>query len=363
MNKKAKQSFICIAAGGSGGHVMPAVSVAHEFLKSGYKIMILTDQRARHYWPQILHGFTHIFSAGNIRKKKLKDKIVAFFQLTKGFLQVFQTLKKKRPDVMIAFGGYPTLIPLIWAYLFRIPITLVELDQRIGIINRIFRKCAHLRLSAHSIKSDPPFQRVGLPVRPQIDQLANLEYQIFQLHSKIQILITGGSQAARCFAFIIPRAVALLPLKLRQRLLVFHQSPSSHIDEVQALYKKAGIECSVRPFFSDIDKLLVSSHLIICRSGASTLAELAIAKRPAILVPYPHASENHQYLNALPYAKAGAAWIIEEKDFTTTKLAYILNDILTNHEQLVEASKKMEDFAEPHAAQKLVQSVIKFMKG
>lgn len=358
---KSKKPLICLTAGGSGGHVMPAVALAQEIMKLGHPVLIITDQRAYHYWPHILHNFIEVLPTTNIRKSGIFYKITSLFLFLKSFFISLQILYKHNPSVVVGFGGYPTLMPLLASLITRKVIALFELDSRVGIVNQLFTRFTKVRLSAQNL-STPLFTCMGLPVRKSIDDLSAETYHPPISGGIFCLLIVGGSQGARIFSKIIPEALQLLPVAVRDCLEVSHQVHANDLETVKSTYKISGIHCKVQTFFSEMDKELLQAHLVISRSGASTLAELSLAKRPPILIPYPHAAENHQLRNAQPYVEHKAAWLIEEKDFTPYRLAELVLNLMENPNKLEYASSQMAKLAKTHAAEHTAKTIIKLTK-
>lgn len=356
-NEMLRPLNICLVAGGSGGHVMPAVALSQEILKTNAKLLLLTDPRGQKFWPQALNDFLHVLPCSNMRKSGFIPKIYAFWQFLHSLILSLVVLRRAKPDIVIGFGGYPTAMPLLAAWLMNIDFALFELDRRIGFVNRFFRNRAKLKLSASKL-TDSTFSHIGLPVREDIDGLFTKAYVSPQTSQTIQLLIVGGSQGARIFDEMIPAAIKQLDHHLQKHIHIVQQTSLTHMDTLKRIYHQLGVQASLRNFFPDMSHQLSEAHLVISRSGASTLAELALAKKPAIFIPYPHAAENHQHTNAIPYVESGAAWLLDEKDMSAEKLAYLLKTLLNDDRALIQASEAMAKLAKPRAANQALKIIL-----
>lgn len=361
IRKHPHSPIICLAAGGSGGHVMPAVALAQEILKTHTSLMLLTDPRAEAFWPQSLREFLHVIPCANLRKRGVLQKVFALWQFCKAFFVTWFLFNKMRPSLVVGFGGYPSAMPLLVATLKKIGVVLFELDRRIGFVNRLFMKRARLKLSANKL-SDKTFMHSGLPARHDIDDLYNRDYVAPSFSRSFNLLVFGGSQGAQILNTMMPHALSLISEDLRTRFHVTQQVSPQYAEELKNTYQKLSIACTLRAFFPDMAVQLSQAHLVISRCGASTLAELSLAKKPAILIPFPHAADNHQVSNALPYHKDGAAWMIEEKDITPQSLADLIERLANDDATLMEASTKMASFAKPKAAKQALQEILSAIK-
>lgn len=326
---------IVLAAGGTGGHVFPAVATAEELNRRGFETEIFTDKRGVKYIKT--QKYRVINSAS-------PNGLMALVKLKIGFFQSFFEFIKDRPTAVVGFGGYPSFPPLFAARLLFIRTILHEANSIQGKANRILAKIATANASSFPSTGG---HYVGNPVRSDIQPMP---YPT--IVNKVHLLVTGGSQGARRFAEVVPKAL----LKFADEIKVTHQVPENLVEVVKQEYAAGNIEHEVRSFFDDMPKRLSEAHLLIARSGASTVAELAIAGRPAIFVPLAIAADDHQRINAEDVIKEGGGWMILEKDFTPDSLAALLTEIIPT--KLLPAAENIRRLAKPNAAKELADLVI-----
>ena len=326
---------IVLAAGGTGGHVFPAIATAEELQKQGFDPVLFTDKRGIKYIRT--HNYKVVQSAS-------PNGIKALLKLKIGFLQSLFAFIKNRPYAVVGFGGYPSFPPLLAARLLFIRTVLHEQNSIQGKANRILAKLANV--SASSFPGTGA-NYVGNPVR------ADIKPTIYPLiTSKVNVLITGGSQGAKRFAEVAPKALA----KFADEIRVVHQAPENLVDVVRQEYAAANIEAEVKSFFDDMPQRLETAHLLIARSGASTVAELAMAGRPAIFIPLAIAADDHQRINAEKVVDAGGGWMILEKELTPDTLSSLLTEIIPN--KLAAAAFNIRSLAKPNAAKDLAELII-----
>lgn len=361
---------IAIVAGGTGGHFFPAKSLAIQLRERGYSILFMTDKRIEDpdlaKWKDVQQFV--IFGAG-IAKKSIFTKAKNSIELLKGITQSYKILQEHPVSVIIGFGGYPSIPPLLAARLLnkkkRPVILLHEGNAIIGKANAVLAHIATaIATSFPHVQGIPKkitVKATGLPVRPDITALFPSSYT--EPKKEISLLIWGGSLGAKIFGEIVPHALANLPLELRKKLNVTQQVRQEDIKHVTRLYKKAEIQAMLAPFLTNISSLLKQAHLVIGRAGGSSVAELALAGRPAILVPYPHAANKEQDHNAQTLKKEGSAWVISQNDFSVLKLTELLTDLFNNPKKLSQAaashklvypdaSKSLADLVEYYINQK-----------
>jgi UDP-N-acetylglucosamine--N-acetylmuramyl-(pentapeptide) pyrophosphoryl-undecaprenol N-acetylglucosamine transferase len=267
-------------------------------------------------------------------------------------------LKRLKPSVVVGFGGYPSLPVMMAASLARIPTAVHEQNAVVGRVNRLILP------RVQKIAASFPFARfapaetsrvvfTGNPVRAEAAALKNAGYVSPGPADPVRILIFGGSQGAKALSEIVPAALAKLPDQLRNRLVVTQQCRAEDVDAVEAAYRAAGIRAEVGRFFSDLPRRMAEAHLVIARSGASTLAELTVVGRPAILVPYPHAMDDHQAANAAVLERAGAAWVIRQDMLEAGSLARQLEEIFARPEHLAARAAAARQLGHPDAAMRL----------
>ena len=358
---------IVIAAGGTGGHFFPAEALAAELLARGQRVALMTDARTAQQGAGGLTSsvFAHaerftIKGAGIAGRGPLRAARAAV-ALAAGTLQARRILNMLNATAVVGFGGYPSVAPVLATRLMRRrpAVVLHEQNSVLGRANRFLAPHANLlALSFPDTARLPNSVRTeitGLPVRPGIRALAARGYAAPADH--IHLLILGGSLGARVFSDVVPQALAALPAALRARVAVTQQCRAEDLERVCAAYAQSGIAADLAPFFADIADRLAGAHLVIARAGASTVAELAVAGRPAILVPLPGAIDDHQRGNAQALAGTGGAWMIPQTAFTPDALCARLQDILTDAPALANAANAARRFARDNAAAALADAV------
>lgn len=356
--------LIILSSGGTGGHVFPAQALAEKLLSQGHRLALITDRRGDSYGDSFPGIETRFVQAAGVSGRGPVAKGVALFRLAVGFFQARNLLREMKPDVVVGFGGYPTIPTMLAASRLKIKTVIHEQNAVLGRANRLlaprasriataFKTTAHLR--------DTDLERTvwtGNPVRPEILALRNQPFPALDAESPIRILITGGSQGASVFSKVVPEALASLPDSLRRRIRITQQCRREDISSVRAAYARTETEAVLAPFFDDIPKRLGEAHLVICRAGASTTAELSCAGRPAILVPYPHAIDDHQTVNAARFCDSGGAWMIPDSDFTPKVLSDRLISLFSMRSTLEMAARCAARAGMPEAAERLANLVL-----
>jgi UDP-N-acetylglucosamine--N-acetylmuramyl-(pentapeptide) pyrophosphoryl-undecaprenol N-acetylglucosamine transferase len=259
----------------------------------------------------------------------------------------------------MGFGGYPVFAAGIAAWLSRVPLILHEQNAVLGRANRVLAPLARqLALSFQDTARLSPRAAAravvtGNPIRAAFRTLADVPYPAVSADGDIRVLVLGGSLGARVFGTLLPEALALLPEDLRQRLVLVQQCRAEDLPAVERRYQELGLRFTIAPFLEDVPAQLAAAHLVIARSGASTIAELEAAGRPALLVPYPHAMDDHQTANARQLAARGAAWVMAEGGLTATGLAEGLRELLTTPVTLTAAAAAAKNAASADPAQRL----------
>ena len=355
---------VVLSAGGTGGHVFPAQALAERLTTAGYDITFVTDRRGNSFsdkFPECSE--IRVFAKG-YAGKGLSGKISALFFLGVGTMQCVVRFLIRRPSAVVGFGGYAAFPACLAAIALKIPLILHEQNSVLGGANRFLGKHAALiatsfekvaRLPAHV-----PTVHTGLPLRPDLLALKDLPYPA--LTPPYFLLITGGSQGARIFADVIPEALKRLPEPLKSRLKIAHQCRADDLDRVNAAYKDSGLDVETAAFFKDMPERLKKAHLMICRAGASSIAELEISGRPAIIVPIYVSPDAHQLHNAQTAVDAGGAVLIEEPDFTPENLAKTISGLFDDEKRLITASAALKSLSRPDAADLLAQAVDKTVK-
>jgi len=353
---------IVLATGGTGGHVFPAQALARALVDRGYRLVLITDRRGSAYGGPLGELETHRIRAAGISGRGLAAKISATFQLGLGLLQARRLLKRFRPRAVVGFGGYPSVPTMVAAAQLGCRTVIHEQNAVLGRANRILAPradriaTAFERVAMIQEADDARVVRTGNPVRPEIVAAAR-PYRAPGGGDPIEILVTGGSQGAAIFADIVPAALAALPADQRGRLKVTQQCRENEVESVRRSYAASGIDAELATFITDMPDRLARAHLAICRSGASTVAELAAAGRPAIMIPYPHAIDDHQRENAARLCDAGGGWQLPQSDATAAALRELVASLLANPERLARAAACAARAGAPDAAERLADVV------
>ncbi len=356
--------LIILAAGGTGGHIFPAESLAEELRARGQRVILITDKRFNHFKSGLLSTIERRTIRAGGSGAGLTHKISSVINILLGILRARRILKKFKPYAVIGFGGYPSFPTVYAASHLRIPTYIHEQNSVLGRANRMLAKRANqIATSFPDTQMIEPEDKAkiimtGNPVRASIRALRDIPYPNFQQDGMLHILITGGSQGASVFSEVIPSAIELLPVHLRARLRIDQQCREGELAVARARYKALGVHADLASFFVDIPARLASAHLVIARSGASTLSELAVAGRPAILVPLPNAMDNHQYFNANAFEEIGGGWVMSQDGFTAQALSARLEAFLTVPETLTKAAENCKKLGVADAARKLADVVL-----
>ncbi len=353
---------IVIAAGGTGGHFFPAEALAAELIARGHRIVLMTDVRSGGLSSPTFAGHEqHVLRGAGIAGRGIWHGAKAIGALAAGVVQARGILGRIGAGCVVGFGGYPCVAPILAATSLRHrpSIILQEQNAILGRANRFLAARADvLALGFQDTQRVPAGTKTeftGNPVRPSISALAQAGYIAPGDH--IRLLILGGSLGARVFSDVVPAALGALPDSIRTRLSVVQQTRPEDLERVSAAYTANGIAAELSPFFPDVAARLVASHLVIARAGASTVAELAVAGRPSILVPLPGAIDDHQSVNARALAAAGGARVIPQTRFTSDTLAELLTGLLADSAALAEAAVHARGQARADAASRLADLV------
>lgn len=331
---------IVLNAGGTGGHFFPATALGEELIKLGYQVHLITDKRCEKYLNSEIKFSVKIIdlklNAGNIQ-----SKLISCIKIMFSTLKALIYLVKIRPHIVVSFGGYPTIPAAASAVLLNIPTIIHEQNSFLGKANRFFVKFAKaVALSYVEANSKAkPYKKLvitGDVVRSSIKNLVpkdNFNNPVFR------ILVTGGSQSAKIFSTLIPEAISeLLKLDPNIKLQVTQQASKDVHNDISKIYDNLGVPYKLSDFFHNMEKEYDDAELIICRAGASTIAELSQVGLPAIFIPYPYAADNHQFLNSKVLENMGASWCMEQDLVTSSSLARKIHELSNNREVLRVAS-------------------------
>ncbi|MEH6403046.1 MAG: undecaprenyldiphospho-muramoylpentapeptide beta-N-acetylglucosaminyltransferase [Sneathiella sp.] len=360
------QKHVVLASGGTGGHIFPARALAEELLKRDYCVTLLTDNRGAKY-DRLFPGASVVsIKSGSPSIGGIIGKAKAGLKIIAGTFEAVGILRKLKPVAVVGFGGYPSMPPAAAAGFLKTPLILHEQNAVLGRVNKLLAGTAKsIATSFQDTETSNPdvaqkMVYTGNPVRDEILRLHGQAYKAPQKGGVISLLVLGGSQGAAVFSDVIPRAIAALPLDLQKRLKITQQCRPEDLENVRAHYAQTAAKTDLATFFKNVPELLANCHLAITRSGASTLAELAVAGRPAILVPYKHAMDNHQLKNAQREVAKGAAELILQDDFTVETFMPILKTLLSQPIKLEKMAQAAADLGEVHAAKNLADMVEKF---
>jgi UDP-N-acetylglucosamine--N-acetylmuramyl-(pentapeptide) pyrophosphoryl-undecaprenol N-acetylglucosamine transferase len=321
------QGGVLVAAGGTGGHLFPAEALQAALVKRGISVALATDSRAAGHAGAFPASAVHVIPSATIRGRNPIALAKTGGVLTYGLLRALLKLLSLRPTVVVGFGGYPTIPPVLAACMHGIPTVIHEQNAVMGRANRLLapRVTAIATGFAGVLAADPALSakatHTGNPVRPTVVAAAATPYPSTNEVEPLQILVFGGSQGARVMADIVPQAIERLEPRLQMRLKVVQQARAEDIGRVRQTYARLQVAAEAAAFFADLPARMASSHLIVSRSGASTVAELSAIGRPAILVPLPHALDQDQLANAGVLTAAGGAVRLVQAEFTPDRLA------------------------------------------
>jgi UDP-N-acetylglucosamine--N-acetylmuramyl-(pentapeptide) pyrophosphoryl-undecaprenol N-acetylglucosamine transferase len=351
-----------LAAGGTGGHMIPAHALAEELTRRGHRVALVTDERGARI-PGLFEGVqVHILPAGRLGGGPAGwlKAVRAIFTGRAMALRLYETF---RPSAVIGFGGYPALPALLAARADRIPSLVHEQNAVLGRVNRLMAGRVDAIATAYegvdrlSSSYAAKTHLVGNPVRDEVLALRDQPYPELGEDGVFRLLVTGGSQGAAILSRVVPDGLGMLPEHFRRRLQVTQQCRTEDIEQVRVRYAALGIPADLATYIEDMPAKLGWSHLVIARAGASTIAELTAAGRPAILIPLPSATDDHQSANAREMAKAGGARTIRQDRFTPVELAKQMQKLGLDPEALANAAARARAVGRPNAASDLADLV------
>jgi len=351
------KTFVLVA-GGTGGHLFPAMALAQELVRRGHVVDLMTDHRVESYGADFPARQVHVVPSATPSIRNPLKFGVAGVTILRGIAVAFGKLRQVRPDCVIGFGGYPTFPPFVAANLLGIPGVLHEQNAVMGRANRALGRFADvLAMSFGKTKfaDELNLEKIvtGNPVRDRVRAVSGAPYPELTATSPIRLVVFGGSQGAKALSDIVPDAIALLPEALRQRLVLVQQCRADDLDRVAEIYRQGKVNVELATFFSDLPERIAASHLVIGRSGASTIAELCVLGRPSILVPLPGSIDADQRNNALVVEAAGAGWVAEQATLSPQSLVTRLTTLLADPAALGRAAAAARSLGQPRAVEKL----------
>jgi len=357
--------LILLAAGGTGGHLFPAEALGVELIKRGLRVRLVTDDRALRYSGLFTKDMIDVVASETARGRNPLQLAYAGLTLAAGTLSAFSLMRRLKPAAVVGFGGYPTLPPLIAARLAGIPSIIHDANAVLGRANRFLSR--HVSAIATSLPGvldrDPALASktttVGTPMRPAILNAAATGYVAPEPNGPFHLLVVGGSQGARVMSDIVPGAIERLEPALWSRLVLTQQVREEDMTRVRAVYDRLKIRCELAPFFADLPSRLASNHLMVSRSGAGTVAELAAIGRPSILVPLPGSIDQDQMANAGVLSQVNGALRIPQTEFTPDRLASEISALAAEPQHLAAMAAAARSVGRLDAAERLGDLVVK----
>jgi UDP-N-acetylglucosamine--N-acetylmuramyl-(pentapeptide) pyrophosphoryl-undecaprenol N-acetylglucosamine transferase len=351
-----------LAAGGTGGHMIPAHALAAELRSRKHGVLLITDDRGARF-PGLFEGVpVHILPAGRLGGGPI-GWLKAAGSVLKGRGEAKRLYREHTPDAVVGFGGYPAFPALLAASALKISTVIHEQNAVMGRVNRLLAgEAAALGTAYEEVDRLKPKYRdkavlIGNPVREEIARLGEMPFPAFDEYAPLKILVTGGSQGASVLSAVVPEGLGMLEPSLRRRLQVVQQCRPDDIERVRGLYAELGIPAELTTYIEEMAEKLADAHLVIGRAGASTVAELSAAGRPAILIPFAAATDDHQTANARELVKAGGARAIAQGNFTPDVLARQIEALAMDPVALNNAAARALSVGRPHAARDLADLV------
>jgi UDP-N-acetylglucosamine--N-acetylmuramyl-(pentapeptide) pyrophosphoryl-undecaprenol N-acetylglucosamine transferase len=355
-----KSPLVLLCAGGTGGHLFPAEALAAALAKRGVTVDLATDHRAAHF--KFPARAVHVIPSATVRGRDPVSLARTASLLALGTLKAWRLIGRIRPAVVVGFGGYPTVPPLLAASWRGVPTILHEQNAVMGRANRLLAsRVTRIATGFRTLKNVEPRVQAkiaftGNPIRPAVLEAAKTPYAAPA--GELRLLVFGGSQGARVMAEIVPPAIAKLAPGVLATLRIVQQARAEDLEAVKATYAKLAVTADCAPFFGDLPARMASAHLIISRSGASTVAELAAIGRPAIMVPLPHALDQDQFANAGLLAEAGGGIRLEQRDFTPERLASEIEKLASAPPKLAAMAAAAKSAGTLDAAERLADLVL-----
>ncbi len=356
-----------LAAGGTGGHLIPAFALGQELLHRGHHVALITDERGAKIPGCPEKIATHMLPAGRITKNP-KSWLPGVKAIAEGRLMARRLYGSFGPSAVVGFGGYPAFPALLGAFAEDIPTIIHEQNAVLGRVNRFTARQVNAIATAYpdilslSLRYKKKVHLLGNPVREEVLALRDQPYPPLSEEGIFRVLVTGGSQGATILSDVVPDGLSRLPLNLRRRLQVTQQCRAEDIEQVRAAYAQHDIPAELATYLPDLPERLGWAHLVISRAGASTIAELTCAGRPAILVPLPSATDNHQSYNVKEMVHAGGARAIAQASFTPVELAKQIQKIALEPGALENAAGCAKKCGRPNAVADLADLVESFGK-
>ena len=352
---------IMLAAGGTGGHLFPAQALGEELIRRGWDVDLITDTRGNAFGAEFPARKIYKVPAATFQGRSPIEATKTLGTLGNGFQASYRIMGEVAPKAIIGFGGYPTLAPVLAAIGRGIPSAIHEQNSVMGQANRFLAPmvkaiaCSFEHTKYLEGKLLAKARVTGTPLRSSVHALSNVPYRPPASQAQLNLLVFGGSQGAKYFSDIVPQAVQLLPAQIRDRLFIMQQCREEDIDRVFEAYESAGVAAELATFFEDLPSRMSNSHLIVARSGATTVAELCALGRPALMVPLPHAKDNDQLENASRLEAAGGGWCLPQATLTAEGLAAAMRRLFEDPTSLVRAAARAHALANFRAVENLAE--------
>ncbi len=347
------QPLILLAAGGTGGHLFPAEALAHALKAEGYAVHLVTDSRAERFAGKFPADAIHVVPSATIGSKNPVAIARALWRLWSGYRAARALIRRLKPRAVVGFGGYPTVPPLMAASGLKVPTLIHEQNAVMGRANRLLASRVDAIAGGFLPEGTGDYAgktvATGNPVRPAVLAAAETPYLASQGDEPFHLVVFGGSQGAQFFSAAIPEAVALLDQSQRRRLRLTQQARPEDQQAVIERYQALGVEAQVSPFFGDMAERIARAQFLITRSGASTVSEISVIGRPAILVPYPHALDHDQAANAAQLSAKGGAKVIPQSQLSPEKLAALIHDAMNEPERMAKMAAAAKASGKPDA--------------
>jgi UDP-N-acetylglucosamine--N-acetylmuramyl-(pentapeptide) pyrophosphoryl-undecaprenol N-acetylglucosamine transferase len=351
------KGIIVLAAGGTGGHLFPAEALGHELRARGYSVHLVTDSRAERFAGTFPADEVHVVPSATIGSKNPIVVARALYKLWRGMRAARALFNRLKPKAVVGFGGYPTVPPLLAASGMGIPSMIHEQNAVMGRANKMLankvKAIAGGFLPEGSGQYADKTVVTGNPVRPDVIAASKAAYRPSAGDDTFNLVVFGGSQGAQFFSSAIPSAICLLDDDMRKRLHVVQQARPEDKDKVMSCFAKLQLPSEVSPFFGDMPAKIADANLVICRSGASTVSELAVIGRPSVLVPYPYALDHDQAANAAALKAKGGAEVIAQSALSPEKLSEIIRMAMTDPDRLARIAAAAKETGKPDAARML----------
>ncbi|MDH6269186.1 UDP-N-acetylglucosamine--N-acetylmuramyl-(pentapeptide) pyrophosphoryl-undecaprenol N-acetylglucosamine transferase [Rhizobium sp. SG_E_25_P2] len=361
------KGIIALAAGGTGGHLFPAEALGHALRARGYSVHLVTDSRAERFAGKFPADEIHVVPSATFASKTPYAILKTGWTLWTGMRKAKALFQRIKPLAVVGFGGYPTAPPLMAASGLGIPTLIHEQNAVMGRANKKLAPRVDAIAGGFLPENNGAYAAktlvTGNPVRPGVIAAASQSYQPSYGDDPFELLVFGGSQGAQFFSKAIPSAICLIDEAQRARLRIVQQARPEDKDAVAAAYAKLNLPAEVAPFFSDMPEKISRAHLVFCRSGASTVSELAVIGRPAVLVPYPYALDHDQAANAAALKAKGGAEVIAQAELTPERIAQIITAAMAEPDRLAAMASAARQTGKPQAADTLADLVEAIAKG